>query len=87
MSKNLLLKTTTKRNNLNFNRSRTLTKNFVFDFVSKHKLENLFYEVNRSAKMLKLKTNRQHILIRNYNYNYYMWKRQIIIIIVAISLF
>ena len=27
----------------------------------------------------------QHILIRNYNYNNYMWKRQILMIIVLIS--
>ena len=27
----------------------------------------------------------QHILMRNYNYNHYMWKRQIIMIIVIIS--
>ena len=37
--------------------------------------------IKNSSSIAQIK----HILIRNFNYNHYMWKRQILMIIVIIS--
>ena len=58
-------------------------------FVLQGKTNDWFlYEMQHCCTILESiepNMNIQHILIRNYNYNHYMWKPQILMIIVIIT--